>query len=65
MSVLVPDKVNIPFLAAVPIGIAEHLFHMMIPDDPAYTLAGQLRDGIACQLAGLLIAVDNVTLQIQ
>ncbi|MNR57396.1 hypothetical protein D3C85_1781670 [compost metagenome] len=65
MSILMPDKVNIPFRRAVLPAKADDILKMMIPDNPAHTHAHQLRNRVTGQLNGFLIPVNNVPFQIK
>ncbi|MNE68912.1 hypothetical protein D3C80_1645990 [compost metagenome] len=65
MAVFMPDKIDVPLLAVVLIAITDYIMQMMGADNQTHTHSGHFRDGVACQLAGLFISVDDIALQIQ
>ncbi|MNE58657.1 hypothetical protein D3C80_1536990 [compost metagenome] len=65
MAVLVPDNLDILLPAATDSAVVEYFIKLLLPYNSGCAHSGQLRDGVACQLAGLLVAVDDVTAKIQ
>ncbi|MNC03968.1 hypothetical protein D3C75_513950 [compost metagenome] len=61
----VPNVINIHFCRAAFFGIGEDFLKVLCTDNPAQIHSRQFRDTVACQLAGLLIRVDDSPLKIK